>query len=146
MKKLHIPIPYLHFQKPEWILHIEKEKQDAQIDILFWWLKLGDGNSSGPDDRTKVEIPPIKIGERSHNIIGGRQISPLGSTAVCIAPHHWLSKVHTGHGDILLPPDWSYVTPLCEFRSTSEEEYFMPFIAALMAGLIAGLILLQCAG
>jgi hypothetical protein len=134
--KLHLPIPYFHFQKPRWNLYVQRIDQPQTIDTLYWWLKLADGRETGPDIGTKIKLPQLKVGEkRKIQIIGGRLISPIGSTALCIAPVHWLPKneqENTSSG--------RHMT-LCEFKSTAEEEYFMPFLAALFAGLLAGIVL-----
>ena len=130
--KLHLPIPYFHFQKPRWNLYAQRIDGPQTTDTLYWWLKLADGRRTGPDEGTEVKLPQLEVGEkRKIQVIGDRLISSLGSTALCIAPTHWLPDKHM---------------TLCEFRSTAEEEYFIPFLAALVAGILGGIVVFLLLG
>ena len=133
--KWHLPMPYFHFQKPQWNLYVEGVEEAQKTDTLYWWLKLADGRMTGPDVGTEVRLPKLKVGKKRRiQIVGGRLIAGIGQTALCIAPVHWLASNEEGK----LQPNLHMT--LCEFNSTAEEEYFVPFVAALFAGAIAGLI------
>jgi hypothetical protein len=140
LDKVHFPFPYFHFMKPKWKLHVKRLHGPSQTNTLYWWLWLPDGRATGPDVGTAVNIPNLNPGEERVFEIGGRLISPIGNTALCIAPIEWMPLQR---GRRIITPQARHHT-VYEFRSTAEEELFVGILAGIIAGiflLLLGLVL-----
>jgi hypothetical protein len=131
-----LPFPYFHFTKPIWILHVRRLPVQRQTNHLYWWLWLPDGRATGPDAGTAIDIPDLQPDGKRIFEIGGRFISPIGDTSLCIAPIEWMP---VKDGEIILTPE-AYHHTLYSFRSTSEEELFVGVLAGIIAGLLLSLL------
>ena len=121
LDRYHIPIPYFHFQKPKWKLYVKRlSTKEEQPRKLKWFLKLADNRTT----MGEIDLPKMKVGQENIYEVGHRLISPIGSTAFCITIPEWGNQHHT----------------LCEFYAISEEQYFIPFATAFIAGILAGWI------
>lgn len=131
INRFHIPIPYFHFQKPEWDLTIERVSEENQPEAIFWYLKFPDNRVTGG----RVELPEMKKGEKETKKIGGKLISPIGTTSVCVTTDKQIGKNKPSLREIAVAKHHT----LCTFRSFTRTELFMSFIIGLIASIITQL-------
>lgn len=137
-EKLHLPIPYFHFQKPKWKLIIKRVPDQTQAKTVLWYLCFSNGAITGIDQ--PIDVSHIKLGDKEEHEIGYRLISPLGTTSVRVSTDTRVEAAKQRTGKTSLPLQEIEFHTLCEFESVAEEEYFMPFFASFLGALIATLI------
>lgn len=130
LDKIHFPFPYFHFTKPKWKLHVKRLPTPNQTNKLYWWLWFPDRRVTGPDVGTEVNVPNLNSEEERIFDVGGRLISPIGDTALCIAPIEWMPLSRGKR----IPTSGAPHHTLYEFRSTAGAEFFVGVLTGIVVG------------
>jgi hypothetical protein len=132
LEEIHFPFPYFHFMKPKWKLHVKKLPEHDQTNKLCWWLLFSDNRTAGDE----LDVPYLNPNEERIFEIGEKLISPIGNTALCVAP---IESMPWNQGKRVINYNIPHQT-LCEFRSTAEEELFVGVLAGIIVGVFLFLL------